>query len=63
MQANPHAVTLKRDDASLVKPDFREKFLGLINRVPVPQTDTRGRGENPQTREKTLVKELGKIAP
>jgi hypothetical protein len=29
--------------------------------VTVPQTDTGGRGENPKARERTLVKELGKI--
>ena len=32
-------------------------------RVPVPETDTGGRGENPKARGKTLVKELGKMAP
>jgi hypothetical protein len=32
-------------------------------KVPVPQTDTGRRGEYPQARERTLVKELGKIAP
>ena len=31
--------------------------------VPVPQTDTGRRGENPKARERTLVKELGKITP
>jgi hypothetical protein len=31
--------------------------------VPVPQTDTGRRGENPQVLGKTLVKELGKITP
>ena len=31
--------------------------------VPVPQTDTGRRGENPQVRGRTLVKELGKMAP
>ena len=55
--------TLKRDDESLAKPNFREKFLGLIGWVPVPQTDTGRRGENPKTRERTLVKELGKMTP
>ena len=29
--------------------------------VPVPQTDAGGRGENPKTNERTLVKELGKM--
>ena len=31
--------------------------------VTVPETDTGGQGENPKALEKTLVKELGKIAP
>ena len=31
--------------------------------VLVPRTNTRGRGENPQASEKTIVKELGKLAP
>ena len=30
-------------------------------KVPVPQTDTGRRGENPKTNERTIVKELGKI--
>ena len=29
----------------------------------VPQTDTRGQGENPEALEITVVKELGKLAP
>ena len=29
----------------------------------VPETDTGGQGENPKAFERTLVKELGKIAP
>ena len=29
----------------------------------VPQTDSGGRGEYPKARERTLVKELGKLAP
>ena len=47
----------------LVKPNFQEKFLRLMINAPVPQTDTRRRGENPKTREITLVKELCKITP
>ena len=31
--------------------------------VPVPQTDAGGRGENPKTNERTIVKELGKMTP
>ena len=32
-------------------------------KVPVPQTDTGGRGENPKTSGRTIVKELGKMTP
>ena len=31
--------------------------------VPVPETDTGGRGENPKADERSVVKELGKMAP
>ncbi len=44
----------------LLNPRWREKLLGS-DQVPVPQTDTGGRGENPKTSGRTLVKELGKI--
>jgi hypothetical protein len=40
----------------------QEKLLARI-RVPVPQTDTGRRGENPKVIERTLVKELGKMTP
>ena len=39
------------------------KGANIIARVPVPQTDAGGRGENPKTNERTLVKELGKMTP
>ena len=41
---------------------WREKLLRRCE-VPVPQTDTGGRGENPKTDGITLVKELGKMTP
>ena len=41
---------------------WREKLLGSLW-VPVPQTDTGRRGENPKTNGRTLVKELGKMTP
>ncbi len=44
-------------------PGFQEKSLSFRLHVTVPQTDTGGRGENPQVFERTLVKELGKMAP
>ena len=50
-QAEPAEPTLARK-ASLLAPP-----------VPVPQTDTGGRGEYPKVNEITLVKELGNITP
>ena len=46
-----------------VNPRWQEKPLVLIPKAPVPQTDAGGRGENPKTNERTLVKELGKMTP
>jgi len=43
-------------------PCCQEKLLGS-HTVPVPQTDTGRQGENPKARERTLVKELGKMTP
>ena len=40
----------------------REKPL-VSEWVPVPETDTGGRVENTKARGRTLVKELGKMAP
>jgi hypothetical protein len=40
----------------------RKTSRGAI-RVTVPQTGTGRQGENPKARERTLAKELGKIAP
>ena len=48
--------------AKRVNPGWREKVLTIVQ-VPVPQTDTGGRGENPKTNGRTLVKELGKMTP
>ena len=31
--------------------------------VPVPKTDTGGRGENPKAGGRSIVKELGKMTP
>ena len=41
---------------------WREKLL-VHPKVPVPETDAGGRGENPETNGRTLVKELGKMTP
>ena len=43
-------------------PHCQENPLARLQ-VPVPQTDTGRRGENPKARERTPVKELGKMAP
>ena len=44
----------------LLNSRWREKLL-WSEEVPVPQTDTGRRGENPKTSGRTLVKELGKM--
>ena len=51
-----------REDAESSGPRCREKPL-TRRRVPVPQTDTGRRGEDPKVRGETLVKELGKMYP
>jgi hypothetical protein len=60
-------VRLSCDGEGMLVPKFLishclEKLLARI-RVPVPQTDTGRRGENPKVIERTLVKELGKMTP
>ena len=54
------------DEGNLVPkfliPHCQEKPLAR-KWVPVPQTDTGRRGENPKVIERTLVKELGKMTP
>jgi hypothetical protein len=45
------------------EPSGHEKLLSDEIRVPVPQTDTGRRVEDTQANGRTLVKELGKMAP
>ena len=52
----------RKQVGKLLNSRWREKLL-RSKRVPVPQTDTGGRGENPKTIGRTLVKELGKMTP
>ena len=49
--------------AKLVTSHSQEKLLAFKHTLPVPQTDTGSRGEQPQVSERTLVKELGKMTP
>ena len=35
----------------------------IVHKAPVPQTDTGGWGENPKAGGRSIVKELGKMAP
>ena len=52
----------RNEVGKLLNPHWQEKLLGS-EKVPVPQTDTGRRGENPKTNGRTLVKELGKMTP
>ena len=66
-EANPPYVSPRRDGEGNQVPKrmtlyCREKLL-TSSGAPVPQTDTGRWGEKPQAREKTLVKELGKMTP
>ncbi len=69
-EANPffhrHREVISMSGVSPAKrliPSCQEKPLSEFSEVTVPQTDTGGRGENPKARERTLVKELGKMTP
>ena len=44
-------------------PCFQEKPLSVNYETSVPETDTGSQVENTKARERTQVKELGKIAP
>jgi hypothetical protein len=50
-------------EPKVVEPCCREKPLSVETRVPVPQTDTGRRVEDTKANGRTLVKELGKMAP
>ena len=52
----------RRIVAKLMNSRWREKLLNRLG-VPVPQTDTGRRGENPKMNGRTLVKELCKMTP
>jgi hypothetical protein len=50
-------------EAEVVEPDCREKLLSDETGPTVPQTDTGRRVEYTQANGRTLVKELGNLAP
>ena len=52
-----------RSDAELDNSMLPRKAAGRVNRLTVPQTNTGRQGEHPKALERTLVKELGKLAP
>ena len=56
---NPDAAA----QAKAVSSKFVPRKADRYTKVPVPQTDTGRRDEYSQARERTTVKELGKIAP
>ena len=67
MQANPHAIRLRGDGernkvANWPIPSCQEKPL-VREQAPVPQTDTGRWDEKSKARERTFVKELGKMTP
>ncbi len=47
----------------VAEPILTRKTSKRAIEVPVPQTDTRGRGEKPKALGRMPAKELGKIAP
>ena len=49
--------------AEVVKPSCREKPRSVDPWVPVPQSDTGRRVEHTKANGRTLVKELGNLAP
>jgi hypothetical protein len=65
-EANPATLRLSCDGEGIFPKCLclhcQEKPLASL-KVPVPQTDTGRRGENPKTLGRTLVKELGKMTP
>ena len=67
MWLSTHLSKLRRDGdrnkvGKRVSSRWREKQL-VYPKEPVPETDAGGRGENPETNGRTLVKELGKMTP
>ena len=53
----------ERKISSEVAESILSRKAAIAPYVPVPQTDTGRRGENPQTDGRSVVKELGKMTP
>ena len=54
---------MRAPEVEVVEPCYQEKPLNVEILAPVPQTDTGRRVEYTKVNGKTLVKELGKLAP
>jgi hypothetical protein len=61
--ANPRGDEVRAMPGILGDPKLPRKAAYRVPLVSVPQTDSGGRGEYPKARERTLVKELGKMTP
>ena len=57
----PKPVRSEKEVAKRAEPPPRKAAMAC--RGPVPQTDTGGQGENPKAGGRSIVKELGKMAP
>ena len=63
---NPSSTMGNRDaDRNQVGKHAKEpsRKATIVPSLPVPETDTGGRGENPKAGGRSVVKELGKMAP
>ena len=66
LEANPQGDDETRrgvKNSSEVSESTLPRKAAMAARVPVPQTDTGRRGENPQSDGRSVVKELGKMTP
>ena len=61
--AYPRGDEVRSLTGTLGNPILPRKAAYRVPLVSVPQTDSGGRGEYPKARERTLVKELGKMTP
>jgi hypothetical protein len=59
----PRGDEVRASPGTLGDPRLPRKAAYRAPLVSVPQTDSGGRGEYPKARERTLVKELGKMTP